>query len=457
MENMNNSPQPVPTGVPRDDERLDKRGLVERMYEARANFAKDCAEYTQFSRGYTQRLYAHYQFVFGMDEAFRRNQDERSHMTSQEYFNCNRQKPDENSLLRHLLYFLVDARTDVEREKWLRPAIVLEHFRNQGVPVDRVAQRLREAGGYARIYKSITAKTSTEKAVGDDLALLLSDPDLSEDHTAFHLSLPEAVDGSDEPTASNANKASPTIMGQDAHQSDKTSESGVEITQDQRPLGRGASRKAATETGDANGGQFETAGPPKRCPLHSAAKKDHVAVRVEPWEVSPALAGQRVIFFADVIQPNKAGGHVDVVARRVIPLNSADGPWPDLVAPGSRNRNESPDEAGPNDEGNEVLRLPELPRSAPVTVTPRAEPALALAKRTSRTPTTAATRSEVHRNPAKALTDRAQAPAARKQVSRSLVVAVESSRTRIGLVRQERPRRPIDARAESGLPRRSTP
>jgi hypothetical protein len=143
MENMNNSPQPVPTGVPRDDERLDKRGLVERMYEARANFAKDCAEYTQFSRGYTQRLYAHYQFVFGMDEAFRRNQDERSHMTSQEYFNCNRQKPDENSLLRHLLYFLVDARTDVEREKWLRPAIVLEHFRNQGVPVDRVAQRLR--------------------------------------------------------------------------------------------------------------------------------------------------------------------------------------------------------------------------------------------------------------------------------------------------------------------------
>ena len=137
MKESNNLQEPAPN-KPSEQERRRKPDLVARMYEARDEFAKLSGQYAEFRRGYTTRLYQHLAFVYSMDAAFRQDAVELSRFTRQEYFKCNRQKFNQDNLPHHLFYFLDDAQTDKEREKWLKPAIVLEHFRAQGVPVSEV-------------------------------------------------------------------------------------------------------------------------------------------------------------------------------------------------------------------------------------------------------------------------------------------------------------------------------
>jgi hypothetical protein len=355
MNESKNSPQPVPTGPPQDDERPDKCGLVERMYEARENFAKDRAEYDQFSRGYKLRLYGHFQFVYGKAEDFRGDRNELSRMANQAYFDCNRQKPDQDNLLRHLLYFLVDARTEKEREKWLRPASVLEHFRSQEVSASEVARRLKEGGGFTRIYNNLSGGRAAASDSYDDLELLRQDPEPRDDQT----SEPDPADAAaGEPYITNGKPVDATTPepAPNADQEGEVFEDGISKAAGDHIAGGAASARVINLGGDVVSGE---AGMPKRVSRTRVDLTHTVPVIIPPHDpnsrfprftVGTVTKAKRGVMFFEV-KPSEVDDWQIVTAVNVVAIDDDTLPWPELVDPRDRGRREGRDSASIAAEG----------------------------------------------------------------------------------------------------------
>jgi hypothetical protein len=302
MSDSKDAPQPVPSGPPLDNKRPEKRGLVERMYEARDSFAKERAEYAQFSRGYSLRLYAHFQIVYGMDRDFRGDRDELLRMTNQDYFNCNRQKPNENNLLRHLLYFFVDARTEEEREKWLRPASVLEHFRDQEVPVSEVAQRLKEGGGFSRIYKNFSGGRATVRDSYDDLDLLRQEPEPPDDERC-ETDPADAASGAAYVTYGKPVDAALLELVSSADGEGKVPEHGSAMTGGDHITSGAASARAINFNNDSISGGAET---PKRISRTRIDLDNTVPVTIPPYDPNSLFPSFTV---GSVIADSDEAGH----------------------------------------------------------------------------------------------------------------------------------------------------
>ncbi|MGO9741546.1 MAG: hypothetical protein ACLPN5_08555 [Roseiarcus sp.] len=257
MEESSSPQEPLP-GLPSGAGRIaPKPDLIARLYEEPAKFVQLQVEFAQFRSGYSGRLNDGLQVVYGLDDAFRQDADEFRRLTNLDFFECNRQKPDETNLLRHIAYFLADARTEQDREKWLKPAAVLESFRSQGVPVQEVARRLKEGGGYARLYKSLPGKASEANEASDDLSVLQQDPNALDDIDVEPLNAVDTVGG---PPNTLSDKRGETALMPPvpvADQDDEVVEPGASTARSDHTMDNPASPKVATISGDAISGQAE--------------------------------------------------------------------------------------------------------------------------------------------------------------------------------------------------------
>jgi len=315
-----------------------KTDLVVRMHEKRAEFAELRAQFTQFRRGYNNRLNEFYQFTYEMNEEFLRSPEELLRFTKEEYFNCNQQKPNETNLSRHLLYFLADARADSDRDKFIRPAAVLEYFCHQGIPAHEVAQRLKDGGGFSRIYKKLPGKRAVGGDSSDDLDVLRQEPEPPDDTPA----LPGTVDTSSEaPCPSNSKgddaalPAPVPIAGPEGETpgSDASTAASGDIT------GSAASAAGINLKSNAISGEPETS---NRISRTRVDLKNTVSVIIPPFDKSTPLfkhftvdtvinAKRGVIFFEN--KPPEADGWREVTAVDVTTWDDDALPWPKLIDP----------------------------------------------------------------------------------------------------------------------------
>ncbi len=117
-------------------------------------------------------LYALLAFVYWAWGELLENDAEFDRLREHEFFQCSRQKPDKENLCRQLLYFIADAQTEKERNRWSKPAKVLAHFRTEKVYHEDVARLLKERNGFVKICRSISAGGAECDGVNGDLDLL---------------------------------------------------------------------------------------------------------------------------------------------------------------------------------------------------------------------------------------------------------------------------------------------
>jgi hypothetical protein len=360
---MEKSPDNLPESTPNEQSEQEGRSkpdLVARMDEARAEFAKLRGQYAEFRRGYTTRLFEHCAFVYSMDAAFRQDDDELSRFASLEYFKCNRQKPNQDNLPHHLFYFLDDAQTDKEREKWLKPAIVLEHFRAQDVPVSEVVQRLKDGGGYARIYKRISGERSVVDEAFDDLDVLRRDPKMPDDDDVQGLR-PAKAAGVEPPALDEVQTTASHIDSK----YDIAQPAGSRQGHDERAT-YVVSPMMATGHENTFNAQFDAGGYQIGPAPIRRTRKNTLFVTATPLQIARTFSGKRVAIFAD-IGPPVAGKLREIVVAGVTPLYDNDGPWPLLVDPMDlpRNAPSVADRTAGEEAPNEV---PPTPPALPVPV-----------------------------------------------------------------------------------------
>jgi hypothetical protein len=341
MKESENNPEPASTEP--DDPNMPAKipDLVARMIEKRAEFAQFRAQFADFRSGYKGRLYEYFQFAYEMNNAFVSDLDEMRRMTSDEFFNCNRQRPDEANFLRHLLYFLAEARTEKEREKWLKPATVLETFRSEGVHFSDVARRLKEGRGYKRIYNSISGKRFLADESSDDLDILDRDPLEAEDHAG----LSERPAQSDTVDPAKTNDDGPNAFSlTPASDGNTTPPEDAEAAPSNPPGGSRSSAiaKAADEPVEAISEAAQAGGSGAR-PIRRN-RSNTLFVNMQQFQIEMALAPKRGVIFYEKMPPIQ-GTLKEVVAHNVLPWDDHNAPWPTLIDPRELARLRGRDEA----------------------------------------------------------------------------------------------------------------
>jgi hypothetical protein len=120
----------------------------------------------------TAGLHARLAFVYWAWGELLEHEVDLNRLFNDEFFQCSRQKPDKENLCRQLLYFVADARTEKERNRWSKPAKVLAHFRTDNVRHEDVVGLLKERGGVVKIFRSFSSDKAEHDGVEVDLDLL---------------------------------------------------------------------------------------------------------------------------------------------------------------------------------------------------------------------------------------------------------------------------------------------
>jgi hypothetical protein len=148
----------------------DGREFIDPIVEAKGladSFAIMSYQALDSSGGMNERRYAFLAKSYHLAIIFSNHPSDYERLKNEDFWSASRQKPDDDSIVRWVLYFTMRATSDPVRNGAIKAATVLERFRAEGVPATDVVRRLKEGGGVHGIYGQICAKAKAKKFAGD--------------------------------------------------------------------------------------------------------------------------------------------------------------------------------------------------------------------------------------------------------------------------------------------------
>jgi hypothetical protein len=244
-----------------------------------------------------------------------------------------------------------------------KPAIVLEHFRDQGVPISEVAQRLKEGGGFARIYRRISGRTSVMDEASDDLDVLRCDQKIPDNHDVRPLSPTETTGRSVERLEHNEPR---TTMSDIDAERETVEPDGPRQGHNKRPANV-VSPMTSTSHGHTFSAQVDADGlrettlPARRTP------KNTIFVTADQLQIKRTFSRKRVAILPPLVHRLR-GAYSKSSPPKSRPLTITRGPGPSSSIPGNllgttigTMRRRSPMEPNGREPRRRSLRRPPSP------------------------------------------------------------------------------------------------
>ncbi len=124
------------------------------------------------SGGYRSRLYKFQRKCYYAIKLFSKSPQEYQRLKDDEFWDNSRQTPKDQFIAKWVLYYVMQAKSKVVRDRAGKCARVLDSFLRQGMPVRLMDARLRALGGVDKIYAKLCAGAPRDELKFDDLELL---------------------------------------------------------------------------------------------------------------------------------------------------------------------------------------------------------------------------------------------------------------------------------------------
>jgi hypothetical protein len=285
--------------------------------------------FSESSDGYRARLYTFLRKCYHAIKLFSESPQEYQRLKDDEFWDNSRQKPKDQFIAKWVLYYVMQAKSKVVRDRAGKCAKVLDSFLRQGMPVRLMDARLRALGGVDKIYAKLCAGAPRDELKFDDLELLKpATPDQERDESdGFEDEEAEASeDAARGPSAGGLiNGVANALVAVDER-----------TTADQGPREPVAALRTASERDDVIADENQKEG--KRGHLNRIDLKTTLAVEMTEEELEEALAAKKVVICAFIEPPDERGWR-RVVAQLVFSSAYVEGPWPGSAIYSSAEKN----------------------------------------------------------------------------------------------------------------------
>jgi len=250
-----------------------KRNPLSEVQEAAESFTELSRDYYEAAEGYRLRLYKFAARCYWIGRAFAKNPSSYQRFMDDVFWNDVRQKPREDEIMKAVLTFAMNAKSQNLRNRVTKTAAVLESLDQHEVKAEHVVvARLKAGGGIEKMYREISGRYKGGSALPDDIDLLK--PASPEDDKY------QSGDADEEETE-NSEEESDEGRGD-------SSLSTKEASEDDHRSKQAASRAVSNHSGFDRSEGAE-ASPLTQCRASRFDTKKHLAVEMSPATLAQVL------------------------------------------------------------------------------------------------------------------------------------------------------------------------